>query len=144
MILPYIGCQKDKLNKLFIQRHLRLFICNISRSLRLGTKWFTCRKWFIGYNFGKDDGAESKFGTHKELILLNIFKYICCANKAHDMSRVLLKIVNYWPIGGRFKKRNRAITFFQFTLNISDTSSLELPSIALQHKIMRENIILNA
>ena len=25
---------------------------------------------------------------------------------------ILLKIVNYWPVGGRFKKRNRAITFF--------------------------------
>ena len=26
----------------------------------------------IGYNFGIDNGAESNFGTHKELIVLNI------------------------------------------------------------------------
>ena len=25
----------------------------------------SCGKWIIGYNFGVDDGAESKFGTHK-------------------------------------------------------------------------------
>ena len=48
---------------------------NTSSSLRPGTKGFTCGKWFIGYNFGIDDGAESKFGTHKELIILNISKY---------------------------------------------------------------------
>ena len=52
--------------------------------------------------------------------------------------------VNYCPIGGRFKKRNRAITFFFFILNISNTSRLEWLSIALQGKIMRKNIILNA
>ena len=28
-------------------------------------KCFISGKWFIGYNFGKDDGAESKFGTHR-------------------------------------------------------------------------------
>ena len=50
-----------------------------SSSLRPGT--------FIGYNFGKDDGAESKFGTHKELIVLNIIKYNYCVNKSGDMSR---------------------------------------------------------
>ena len=27
------------------------------------------------YNFGTDNGAESKFGTHKELIAVNILKY---------------------------------------------------------------------
>ena len=27
-------------------------------------KWFISGKWFIGYNFDKDDGAESNFGTH--------------------------------------------------------------------------------
>lgn len=26
-------------------------------------------------DFGIDDSAESKIGTHKELIVLNIFKY---------------------------------------------------------------------
>ena len=35
-------------------------------------KWFISGKWFIGYNFGKDDGAESNFGTHIELIAFNI------------------------------------------------------------------------
>ena len=29
----------------------------------------------IGYNFNIDDGTESKFGTHKELTVLNILKY---------------------------------------------------------------------
>ena len=38
-------------------------------------------------------------GTHKELIVLNILKCICHVTK----------ILNYWPINGRFKKRNRAI-----------------------------------
>ena len=32
-----------------------------SSSLRPGTKGFACGKWFIGYNFGMDDGAESEF-----------------------------------------------------------------------------------
>ena len=41
-------------------------------------------------------------GTHKELIVLNILKYICHVT-------ILLKILNHWPINGRFKKRNRAI-----------------------------------
>ena len=45
-------------------------------SLRPGTKGFTCGKWIIDYNFGIDDGAELKFGTHKEPIVLNILKYI--------------------------------------------------------------------
>jgi len=38
---------------------------DISSSLRPGIKVFTCGKWIIGYNFDIDDGAESKFGTHK-------------------------------------------------------------------------------
>ena len=50
----------------------------------------------IDYNFGIDDVAESKFGTHKELIVLNIFNYKHCVNKSRDMSGDdLLKIVNY-------------------------------------------------
>ena len=59
----------------------------ISSSLRPGTKGFTCRKWIIGYNFGIDDGTGSKFGTHKELIVLNILKYSYCVYKSRDMSR---------------------------------------------------------
>ena len=51
-----------------------------------GTKGFTRRKWFVSYNFGIDDGAESKFGTNKELIVPNALKYKCCVNKSCDMS----------------------------------------------------------
>ena len=40
-----------------------------------GTKEFTGGEWINGYNFGIDDGDKSKFGTHKELIVLNILKY---------------------------------------------------------------------
>ena len=32
-------------------------------------------------------GVESKFGTHKELITLNILKYKHSVNKARDMPR---------------------------------------------------------
>ena len=72
------------------------------------TKGFTCGKWIIGYNFAIDDGDKSKFITHEELILLNSLKYKYCVNKSRDMPRD--NFVR--PIGGRFKKRNRAITFF--------------------------------
>ena len=58
-----------------------------SSSLRPEPKAFTCGKWNIGSNFGIDNGAESKFGTHKELIVLNILKYKHCVNKSRDMSR---------------------------------------------------------
>ena len=58
-----------------------------SSSWRPETKAFTCGKWNIGSNFGIDNGAESKFGTHKELIVLNILKYKHCVNKSRDMSR---------------------------------------------------------
>ena len=34
---------------------------------------------------------------------------------------ILGKIINYRPVGGRFKKRNRAIPSFLFILNISNT-----------------------
>ena len=57
-----------------IMDHLRSFaestnkqtkLPQCSSSLRPWTKVFTCGKRIIGYNFGVDDGAESKFGTHK-------------------------------------------------------------------------------
>ena len=32
----------------------------------------------IDYNFGIDDVAESKFGIHKQLIVLNSLEYKCC------------------------------------------------------------------
>ena len=58
-------------------------------------------EWIIGYNnFGIDDGAESKFGTHKELIVLNIFKYKYCVN---SHVTILLNIGNYvtnWSVAG--------------------------------------------
>ena len=83
-----------------------------SSSLRPWTKGFTCRKWNIGYNFGIDDGTGLKFGTQKELIVLNILKYNFYVYKSRDMSRDhFAKIVNYYPIGGRFNERNRVITF---------------------------------
>ena len=58
-----------------------------SSSVRPGTKGFTSGKWIIGYKFGIDDGAESKFDTHKELIVLNMFKYKYCVDKSRDVSR---------------------------------------------------------
>ena len=45
---------------------------SVTSNLRPGTKGFTCGKRFVGYNFGSDYGAESEFGTHKELIVVNI------------------------------------------------------------------------
>ena len=70
-------------------------------SLRPGTKgFFTRGKWIIGYNFGTDDNTESKFDTHKELIVLNILKYEYCLNKSRDMSRDHFakncKLLNSW------------------------------------------------
>ena len=62
----------------------------------------------IGYNFGIDDGTGSKFGTHKELIVLNILKYNFYVYKSRDMWRDhFAKIVNYYPIGGRLNERRR-------------------------------------
>ena len=81
-----------------------------SSSLRPVTKVFTCWKWFIGYNFGIDDRTESKFGTHEELIVLNILKYKCCVNNSSDLSRdhfakICKLLTNWWPVfsksGGR-------------------------------------------
>ena len=40
------------------------------------------------YNFGTDNGAESKVGAQKKLIVLNILKYKYCVNKSCDISRV--------------------------------------------------------
>ena len=41
----------------------------------------------IGYNFGTDDGTQSKFGTNEELIVLNISKYEYRVNSSRDISR---------------------------------------------------------
>jgi len=74
-----------------------------SSSLRPGTKGFTGGEWINGCNFSIDDGAKSKFGTHKELIVLNIFKYKYSVNKSRDMSRDHLAknrrlLTNWWPV----------------------------------------------
>ena len=74
-----------------------------SSSLRPGTKGFTRGKWIIGYNFGIDDGTGSKFGTPKELIVLNILKYNYCVYKSRDMSRDHFAknrklLPSWWPV----------------------------------------------
>ena len=61
---------------------------NFSSSLRPGTRGFICGKGIIAYNFGIDDGAELKFGTHRELIVPKILEYKYCVNKSRDMSCV--------------------------------------------------------
>ena len=68
-------------------------------SLRPGTKgFFTWGIWIIGYNFGIDDGTESKLGTHKELIVLNILKNEYCVNKSRDHFAKNCKLLtNWWP-----------------------------------------------
>ena len=68
--------------------------CTYSSSLRTGTK---------SYNFGADDDAESKFGTHTELIVLNILNYKYWVNKSGDMSREHFAknrklLTNWWPV----------------------------------------------
>ena len=80
-----------------------LLLAYLSRSFRPGTKGSTCGKWFIDYNFGKDDGAESKFVTHKELIVVNTVKYRYCANKSRDMShghfaKNCKLLTDWWPV----------------------------------------------
>ena len=74
-----------------------------SSILRPGVKGFSCWKWMIDYNFGIDDVAESKFGTHKQLIVLNGLEYKCCVSKSLDMSRDhFVKncklLTNWWPV----------------------------------------------
>ena len=64
---------------------------------------FTCGKWYIGYNFGIDDGAESEFGTYKELTVIDILKYKHCVNKSRDKSRDNFAknrelLTNWWPV----------------------------------------------
>ena len=57
---------------------------------------------YLLYLWHRSDGAESKFGAHKELIVLNILKYKHCVNKARDMSRDHFAkngklLTNWWP-----------------------------------------------
>ena len=74
-----------------------------SSRLKPGTWKFTCGKRFIGFNFGIDDGAESKFGTHKDIIVLKILKYKYCVNQSRNMSREHFAknrklLTNWWPV----------------------------------------------
>ena len=74
-----------------------------SSILRPGIKEFSCWKWMIDYNFGIDDAAESKFGIHKQPIVLNSLKYKCCISRSRDMSRDhFVKngklLTNWWPV----------------------------------------------
>ena len=84
---------------------------SLNCSLRPGTKGFNCGKLIIDYNLGTDDGAESKFGTHKELIALNILKYKHSVNKASDMSRGHFAknrklLTNWWPVSEKKSGNN--------------------------------------
>ena len=47
-------------------------------------------------NLDIDDGAESKFGTHKELIVLNILKYIQRVNMSRDHFAKNRKLLSSW------------------------------------------------
>ena len=80
-----------------------LLLAHLSSSFSPGTKGSACGKWFIDYNFGKDDGAESKFGTRKELIAVNTFKYKYCVNKSRDLShdhfaKNCKLLTDWWPV----------------------------------------------
>ena len=77
-----------------VKREMRT---NHSSILRPGTTGFTCGKWFIGYNFGTDDGAELKFSTHKELIVLNISINIVLMSHVVRQVTILLK-TDCWPV----------------------------------------------
>ena len=85
------------------ERRNSILVTHHYPGLRPGTKGFTWRKWIIGYNFGIDDGAESKFGASKELMVLNISKYKYCVNKSRDKSRHHYAkncelLTNWWPV----------------------------------------------
>ena len=75
------------LQNMYRYRWFDSWVIKRSSSLRPGCNRFTCGKWFIGYNLGTDYGAKSQFGTHKELIVLNIFKHKYCVNKSRNTSR---------------------------------------------------------
>ena len=86
-----------------------------SSSSRPGFDGFSCEKSFIGYIFGKEKGDELKFGTHKELINLDIL----------ECKYSVGWLVNNCQIDDGFKKKNQAITLFLFILSNSSTSRLE-------------------
>ena len=110
-----------------------LLLAHLSSSFRPGTKGSTYGNDLLTITQAKmmvlnQNLAHIKNSSSLTLSSINIvlISYLIC------LATILLKIVNYWPIGRRFKKRNRATTYFKFILNISNTSRLEWPSIALQ------------
>ena len=76
------------------------FLLIIDKQFRSKAKGFSIGKRNIGYNFGIDDGAEQKFGTRKELIVLNIFQYKFFVNKmSRDYFAKNRKLLtNWWPV----------------------------------------------
>ena len=103
----------------------------------------SCGKQFIGYNFGIEDGTESKFCTHKELIVLNMFKYnivlwshvICHLNHSSENPK--------W-FSDNSEEKVSSNTIFLIFFNIFNTSRLEWLSIRFQLKTTRSNFILKA
>ena len=72
-------------------------------------------------NLGIDDGAESKFGTHKELIVLNILKYIQRVNMSRDHFAKNRKLLSsWWP----FKKKSSddifSCSYYMGSVGLSD------------------------
>ena len=62
-----------------IKNYLKFMIeLDFSSSLRPETKRVTCGKLIFGYNFGIDDGTESKFGTHKNPSSITFLSIILC------------------------------------------------------------------
>ena len=86
-----------------------------SSSSRSGFDGFTCEKLFIGHIFGKEKGNELKFGTHKELINLNIL----------ECKYSVGWLLNNCQIDDGFKKKDQAITLLLFILSNAGTSRLE-------------------
>ena len=52
----------------------------------------------LAINFGADDDAESKFGTHKELIVLNILKYKSSGISRDHFAKNRKLLTNWWPV----------------------------------------------
>ena len=104
---------------------------NLLKSLRPGTKAFTSGKWIIGYNFGKDDGAESvKIGTLKASSSVT-FLSINIVLVSHLLCHVtiLLKIVIIGQLAAGLRKK---IEFFKtLILNFTYIESKSLSEIPI-------------
>ena len=72
-------------------------------------------------NLGIDDGAESKFGTHKELIVLNILKYIQRGNMSRDHFAKNRKLLSsWWPFKKKIKRRHFSYSYYMGSVGLSD------------------------